>query len=460
MTEMLQCVIRLWPVFVGGALSTFIGVAILLRVVMGTSKAQVAEHQRLNAFLAQTGTHEQLDSLLQSGPKVACELVRADFILLYLQDSPEGVLVLKTCFPDGALRKVPEYVAEPRWPRPSVGDVFTSRGCDLELLDMAADQRLYSLLVAPVAAWHEVLGFLIYGWRGRRIPDEAARVCMGTGQYLGIALERVGMLETMRAEAQESRRTASQLRLLTKDQSETLHDILHDIRHPLSMTTGYLDILLEDPEDVDQALLVRALRTARSGVQRALELGEDLLRVELPERERIQIHPVAVGAVVAEVAEHLAAYAEQQGVSTEVDIEEDLPHARADERLLYRAISNLALNAVRHTSAGGKISLKARSGGIGLVRVEVSDTGAGIAPDKLAALLSAPLDGRPPHGHLGLHIVRRLVAQTGGELQGASELGKGTTFGFDLVVPSWIGDRGQVDGTRGDGSGTGAGVQL
>lgn len=432
MTGVIDCIVELWPVLAATVVTAVVGVAVLLKVVISILKGQIREHERLNSLLAQFEGYEQLDALLARGPRVAGDVVDATFVLLYVQDQPDGVLVLKTVWPDGVLTRVPEYVSEPLWPRPEIGSVFKASRCDLGLLDMAADDRLYSLLVAPVTAWHETVGYLVFGWRGRRVAEQVSRVCMAAGRYLGITLDRMWAHEALRVEADESRR-------LSQTQREGLHAVLHDIRQPLTLSSGYLELLLGGQMGEFDEATTRALRAARSGVDRAQELAEDLLSTELPERERIQIHPLDVADVIEELAVQMAGYAERQGVTIRVDVGGELPLARADQRLLYRVLVNLVMNAVRHTSAGGSIALRAwYNGDESAVTVEVADTGAGMAPEKLDELLSAPVDATPVNGRLGLQIVRRLLHQMSGCLRASSELGQGTTFAFDLVVPAWL----------------------
>jgi two-component system, OmpR family, sensor histidine kinase BaeS len=108
---------------------------------------------------------------------------------------------------------------------------------------------------------------------------------------------------------------------------------------------------------------------------------------------------------------------------------------------------NLLANALRHTSAGGAITVTAsartytvrtetiRTDDARMIVVSVSDTGSGIAPDDLPRIFDRFYKGATSHGSgLGLAIVRNLVIAHGGDVTATSELGRGTTITFTLPI--------------------------
>jgi signal transduction histidine kinase len=106
---------------------------------------------------------------------------------------------------------------------------------------------------------------------------------------------------------------------------------------------------------------------------------------------------------------------------------------------LQRVLYNLVSNALRHTPADGAVFLRAEPAG-GMVRVEVSDTGAGIAPEDLPRVFESSFRGersrtRTPTGDgagLGLAIARGLIEAHGGEISVESRPGHGSRFCFTL----------------------------
>src|SRR5260370_23016605 len=103
---------------------------------------------------------------------------------------------------------------------------------------------------------------------------------------------------------------------------------------------------------------------------------------------------------------------------------------RADARQVVQVLLNLLANAVRHTPAGGAVTLAARPAGAE-VAISVADTGCGIARDEVGRIFQefVQAGNHSPGGiGLGLAISRRLVQMMGGSISVESELGQGSTF--------------------------------
>jgi signal transduction histidine kinase len=417
---------------VAGVAASVAGVVVLVCIVMQVARRQIELHEKLNWFLAQMGTYTRLEATINGAAEMIGRTNGAAFALLYLQDSPESALVLKARWPRNVLGDLPIYVDTPQWPKPRVGEVYTAQGCDLSLLDAASGSGAYSVLVTAITAWDRVMGYAIVGWRGKGIPAPSSRVCMGMGKYLGVLIERMWMYEALRGQAMHTERAVTDLRRQTVEQAEMLHDVLHDLRHPLGAAKGYLELALEEETTADESQL---LRRAHGAMARAIELADGLLLADLPERERNEATPVVLRDVVQEVAEQVEASARTAELSLAVDVDGALPLVVGNRQYLYRVLMNLVLNGMQHTGPGGAVGVRAfEDDGGGGVAIQVSDTGQGLPNEDLQALLSAPLDQPPPAGRLGLRIVRKLVAAMGGHLCGESTPGQGTQFAFSLPV--------------------------
>jgi signal transduction histidine kinase len=172
----------------------------------------------------------------------------------------------------------------------------------------------------------------------------------------------------------------------------------------------------------------------------------DILDVTRMETGRLSIAPSAqpVPALVQRVAAGFVNRAKAAGVEIEQHIAADLPDAAIDPHRIAQVISNLVDNSLKFTASGGKVVVDvAQSAGTpNTIRVSVSDTGKGIAPEHLANIferLYQVRDGTEQSRMglgLGLFICREIVRLHGGELSVTSEVGKGTTFTFDLPVAS------------------------
>ncbi|HBK60440.1 MAG TPA: PAS domain-containing sensor histidine kinase, partial [Firmicutes bacterium] len=138
--------------------------------------------------------------------------------------------------------------------------------------------------------------------------------------------------------------------------------------------------------------------------------------------------------------------AERKRIRVSLDVPGDLPELAADESLLCQVLVNLLGNAVNYTPGGGEIAVSAsleaqETGDAGVrpcVRVNVADTGIGIAPEHLPRLFERfyRVDkGRSRHAGgtgLGLSIVKHIVERYGGRVSVESRLGEGSTFSFVL----------------------------
>jgi len=127
--------------------------------------------------------------------------------------------------------------------------------------------------------------------------------------------------------------------------------------------------------------------------------------------------------------------AKDQGVTLEVELPGDLPQVWADTTRVSHVFANLLSNALKHTPAGGKITVSARAEENGLT-FSITDTGKGIPSEYLprifAQFFRVPDQGTQTGAGLGLAIVKEIVEAHGGTVSADSIEGKGSTFSFTL----------------------------
>jgi two-component system heavy metal sensor histidine kinase CusS len=213
-------------------------------------------------------------------------------------------------------------------------------------------------------------------------------------------------------------------------------DIAHELRTPVNNIRGESEVALarartaEEYRDVLGSCLEEAVRLS--------ELIESLLFLARAERpgDHIKRQREDIGALLADVRDYYEAAASEMGVTVAVSGGHDII-GDVDRPLLQRALGNLLSNALANTQAGGSIRLSARNQE-GRIRIEVGDTGAGIASDALPRVFDRfyradPARARNSGGTgLGLAIVRQIVLLHGGEVQISSEVGHGTTVSVML----------------------------
>jgi signal transduction histidine kinase len=114
-------------------------------------------------------------------------------------------------------------------------------------------------------------------------------------------------------------------------------------------------------------------------------------------------------------------------------LDEDLPHPQADRVLLRRALENLVLNSLDAMPAGGTLTVRTSQHN-GMVRLEITDTGAGLTPEECARLFTPYYTSKQHGTGLGLAIVQSVVSDHGGKISVESAPGAGATFRIELPI--------------------------
>lgn len=214
-------------------------------------------------------------------------------------------------------------------------------------------------------------------------------------------------------------------------------DIAHDLRTPLTVISGYLEALR------DETLRPTPTRftAMHDESQILLRLVEDLHTLSLADAGELALKRQAVAPerLIERVAQSYQHAANQAGIAVATQVAPNLPTLQLDVEQTARVLSNLVSNALRHTPAGGTVTLSAASGPRE-VRFEVADTGHGIAAEHLPNIFErfyrADAARQQANGGsgLGLAIVRSIVEAHGGQVAVRSVLGQGTTFVVTLPV--------------------------
>ncbi len=227
----------------------------------------------------------------------------------------------------------------------------------------------------------------------------------------------------------------SRLTELDRLKSEFFANISHELRTPLTLILAPVeDRLSRGAEGPDR----EAHEVVRRNAQRLLRLIDDLLDLSRIDagRLRLVVGPVDLAAMAeqAELAFRPAASARGVRLVVEADPVEDV---HGDPHRLEMVLSNLLGNALKFTPEGGTVTLRL-GGDAGRVRLSVSDTGGGIAPEDLPRIFQrfyqASGSARRSSGGvgIGLALARELAELHGGTLEVESELGRGTTFVLGL----------------------------
>jgi two-component system CheB/CheR fusion protein len=231
----------------------------------------------------------------------------------------------------------------------------------------------------------------------------------------------------------------------TRAKSEFLANMSHEIRTPMTAILGYADLLADSslgPSERDNYLAV-----IRHNGEHLLHLINDILDISKIEAGKLSVdlRPCNLPALVGDVLSLMRPRAIQRGLTLEACYRGEVPEEIAtDGPRLRQALVNLVGNAVKFTSQG-RVTIAVSFLPDGLhgrpaVRIEVADTGIGIAPETLSILFQpfaqadASTSRRFGGTGLGLAITRQLAQLLGGEVSAESAPGKGSTFA--LLIPT------------------------
>jgi signal transduction histidine kinase len=218
-------------------------------------------------------------------------------------------------------------------------------------------------------------------------------------------------------------------------------DIAHELRTPLHIIQGNLEGLLDGVYEPT----ADHINTTLDETRLLARLVEDLRTLSLAEAGQLPLvlESVNVGELLADVQTSFSGQAEAAGVELALSANGQVPRPEnelviiGDIGRLDQVLTNLVANAIRHTKAGGKITLSAAAEGEG-VQIQVQDTGEGIAPADLPFIFDRfwRADRSRTHNDgavgLGLAIARQLVRAHGGSIEAESRPGEGTTFTIHL----------------------------
>lgn len=298
---------------------------------------------------------------------------------------------------------------------------------------------------APICVRGETVGFLnVNSATSGFFSQHHAERLQAFADQAGIAIENARLYQAQ--QDQYRRLHESQARLIQAEKMSALGrltaSIAHEINNPLQAVQSCLTLVKEeldeggDPQEIHQDLEIATIEVAR--VATILKRLRDFYR---PAREGIA--PTDLHAVLSNVLELAHKQLQRSKVTVEREWAADLPFVSGNADHLKQVFLNLLLNAADAIGEqGGIIRLRTAADemqgldnrSVPAVRVEVSDTGAGISPEVLARLFEPFSTTKSEGTGLGLYISYEIVRAHNGQITATSQRGQGTTF--TILLPA------------------------
>ncbi|MEP7295059.1 MAG: PAS domain S-box protein [Burkholderiales bacterium] len=249
------------------------------------------------------------------------------------------------------------------------------------------------------------------------------------------------LVEEARLKAQRLETENRQIQEANRLKSQFLANMSHELRTPLNAIIGFAELMHSGAVPTGSPQTQIFLGHIATSGHHLLQLINDVLDLAKVESGKFEFapEPVDVQQLATEVGNVLLTAIGRKGLKLSVEIAPDLGEIVVDPARLKQALYNYVSNAIKFTPEGGRVTIRARADGPEHFRLEVEDTGIGIAPADLARLfvefqqLDAGMSKQHQGTGLGLALTRRLVQAQGGSVGVRSTPGAGSVF--HLVLP-------------------------
>jgi signal transduction histidine kinase len=233
-----------------------------------------------------------------------------------------------------------------------------------------------------------------------------------------------------------------------REKNQLLGMAAHDLRNPLSVIVGVVDILNEELASSLSAENLKLFSRVASSAEYMLTLIDDMLdfsKVEAGQLE-LQLSPVDISNMIRENVAFNSILANKKGIDLRYVCHGAPPTFSLDSKRIQQVLNNLLSNAIKFAHQGTAITVTLTHSE-NEVTIAVADQGQGIAPEELGKLFkpfsttSTRSTADEKSTGLGLAIVHKIVEAHGGQIRVESELGKGSTFLVSLPIAPPDADR-------------------
>ncbi|MEM0930370.1 MAG: response regulator [Pseudomonadota bacterium] len=283
---------------------------------------------------------------------------------------------------------------------------------------------------------------------GLRVPvvgrDELGRLAENFNAMIGEIAQRDATLEeTVQERTEQLFLTTEKAKAASRAKSEFLANMSHEIRTPMNGMLGMTELLLKTEMSARQRDLANVIMSSGASLVTIINDILDFSKIEAGKFQLIDA-PFNLREAIEDVMCIVASSAEEKGLELIVRYDPALPEGYiGDGGRIRQVITNLVGNAVKFTEGGSiRVDVEGHAqGGHAKLRIGVTDTGIGIAKDKLERIFEKfeQGDGSSVKKYegtgLGLSISKSIIELAGGNLRAKSTEGEGSCFFFDISLP-------------------------
>jgi signal transduction histidine kinase/CheY-like chemotaxis protein/HPt (histidine-containing phosphotransfer) domain-containing protein len=315
----------------------------------------------------------------------------------------------------------------------------------LAMLGVQGPWMYLSMAAAIVAACGSILAIGASRTSSKSLQEAEQQITDARSQNTELQRDLVH-LEQLEQQLIHAKRAAEAAAI---SKGEFMATMSHEIRTPLNGIIPMLDLITDSDLSPDQREM---LHTARESSQQLLRIVDDILDYSKLDAHRVELENTTfnMGELLNSLTQLIRRSAENKGLRLQLEMDPAIRlSVRGDPIRLRQVLSNLLSNAIKFTERGGILVKVQRLGETTTqhsIRFEVHDTGIGISQEQQSKLFhsftQADASTTRLYGGtgLGLAICKRIIDLLGGQIGVQSELGRGSTFWFEIPLLKAIGD--------------------
>ena len=296
-----------------------------------------------------------------------------------------------------------------------------------------------SELAVPVRVGDEVIAVLnAESPHLGAFSEEDLRLFSAVAAQLGVVLKNARLYQALQERTNELSQAYEELKELDRLRTQLVQNVGHELRTPLSLIQGYVELLLQGDLGPILDSQRAALQIIREHTATLTRLIYNLTMLQAVPRETLALAPVSVVEVVQHALAEFRRPAGRAGIVFREELPAGLPPVLGDRERLGLVFSHLIDNAIKFSPNGGTVTIRAWADE-SQVYVSITDEGIGIAPEHLGRVFERfyQVDGSTTRRFggmgIGLALALEVVEAHGGTVEVKSEPGKGSTF--TVVLP-------------------------